>query len=87
MLESPNWDMRRLTGPSPDGKYVYYSKGQESAPDGHETVRLVRRDLETGTESELYRAEFARPASSARRSHPTDRDWHLWRSTREGSGA
>lgn len=59
VLESSNWEMRRLTGPSPDGKYVYYSKGQESAPDGQETVRLVRRDLETGTESELYRAEFA----------------------------
>ena len=27
--------------------------------DGRETVRLVRRDLERGTESELYRAEFA----------------------------
>ena len=57
-LEGPNWEMRRITGPSPDGKYVYYSKGQESASEKNELVRLVRRDLATGQETELYRADY-----------------------------
>jgi Tol biopolymer transport system component len=50
--------MRRMTGPSPDGTAIYYSKGQEFAPDGRELVRLVRRDLATGQETELYRADY-----------------------------
>jgi Tol biopolymer transport system component len=57
VLEGANWDMRRVTGPSPDGKYLYYSKGERmtSFP---QTVRLVRRDLSTGAELELHRSEY-----------------------------
>jgi Tol biopolymer transport system component len=62
-FEGANWEMRRPTGPSPDGKFVYYSKGQEFAPDGRELVRLIRRDLGTGRETELYRAEAYFPGS------------------------
>jgi Tol biopolymer transport system component len=57
-FEGPNWEMRRPTGPSPDGTAIYYSKGQEFAPDGRELVRLVRRDLATGQETELFRADY-----------------------------
>jgi len=65
VLDGPNWEMRGVTGPSPDGKSVYYSKAPESpAGDGRELVRLVRRDLESGHETELYRAEFTSPPAS-----------------------
>ena len=56
-FEGPNWEMRGPVGPSPDGKAVFYTKAPESSSAGGEGLRLVRRDLETGKETELYRMD------------------------------
>jgi Tol biopolymer transport system component len=57
-LDGPNWERRGLIGPSPDGKAVYYTKVSDTHDPSVPAVpggRLVRRDLETGIETELYR--------------------------------
>jgi Tol biopolymer transport system component len=60
VLEGPNWERRDLVGPSPDGKSVYYTKVPDSQAPATTDVRisrLIRRDLESGAETELYRSE------------------------------
>ena len=56
VLDGDNWDMRRVTGPSPDGRYLYYSKGERAG--SPQTVSLVRREIATGAELELHRSQF-----------------------------
>ena len=48
------WPLVRL---SPDGKTFYYSTSEKNSKSELRLLRLMKRNLETGQESELYRAE------------------------------
>ena len=79
-LEGPNWEMRRPTGPSPDGTAIYYSKGQEFAPDGRNwcgwCAAISRRGRKRScTEPTTFRAARL---SSPHRFHLTASDWRSW---------
>ncbi|HUQ91100.1 MAG TPA: hypothetical protein VM120_05405 [Bryobacteraceae bacterium] len=56
VFEGPEgiWPMVRL---SPDGKTLYYSIREKNLPKSEGLLRLVKRNLETGQEVDLYRAE------------------------------
>jgi len=56
VLEATYQTMWPLVAIAPDGKAIFFTRAEKDPDPEMNSLRLVRRDLATGTETELYRA-------------------------------